>query len=245
MKKNQIKVIHIGYGRFVNVIVMMTAPKKVTEKRALAVLNMDKLGTFGDFDKKMKLIRQDMKLNAATFVAPYVSVADNGAFATDIAALEAAETTALTKVTGASTARDVAKAVVLNDAHLLQGYVQGLADGLKNTQKAVALIQLSGFDVNLREPHSKDDFSAKSTKISGQVKLAINVKKLCMGEKRFSVKWQSSPDDGVTVTELPTTIKGSALVSNLTAGKYLWFRHLVVLKDGEHGWSDWVKVLVN
>ena len=245
MKKNQIKFVHIGYGRFVNVIVMMTSPKKVTEKRELAVLNMDKLGTFGDFDKKMKLIRQDIKLNVTTFATPTVSVADNGVFDTDIKALEAAETTALTKVTGSSTARDVAKAVVLNDAHLLQGYVQGLADGLKNTQKAVALIQLSGFDVSLREPHSKDDFTAKNTKISGQIKLAINVKKLCLGEKRFSVKWQSSPDAGTTITELPTTIKGSTLITNLTAGKYMWFRHMVVLKDGEHGWSDWEKVLVN
>ena len=223
----------------------MTTTVAAREKRAVAVLHVNKIKTFGDFDKKMKLIRQDMKLNAATFVAPYVSVADNGAFATDISALEAAETLAQTKVTGATTARDVAKAVVLNDAHLLQAYVQGLADGLKNTQKAVALIQLSGFDVSLREPHSKDDFTAKSTIISGQIKLAINVKKLCAGEKRFSVKWQSSPDAGVTISELPTTIKGSTLISNLTAGKYMWFRHMVVLKDGEHGWSDWEKVLIN
>ena len=241
MKKNLLKSVHIGYGRYI-IVTTIAAAK---EKRALAVLHVDKIKTFGDFVKKMKLIRQDMKLNSTTFVSPYISVADNGTFDTDIKALEAAETTALTKVTGSATARDVAKTVVFGDAHLLQSYVQSLADGLKNTQKAVALIQLSGFDVSLREANSKDDFTVKSTKISGQIKLAINVKKLCMGEKRFSVKWQSSPDAGVTITELPTTIKGSALVSNLTVGKYMWFRHMVVLKDGEHGWSDWEKVLVN
>jgi hypothetical protein len=245
MRKNQIKLVPVGYGRFVMVIVMMTSPKKVTEKRAVAVLNMKKLVTFGDFDKKTKLIRQDIKQNNPPFTAPPVSVADNGTFDNDIKAFETAETTALTKVTGSATARDVAKGVVLNDVHLLQGYVQGLADALKNTQKAVALIQLSGFDVSLREPHSKDDFAAKKTRISGQVKLAINVKKLTNGEKRFSVKWDMSSDAGKTITSLPATIKGSTLVTDLTPGTWMWFRFMVVLKDGEHGWSEWVKALVN
>ena len=158
--------------------------------------------------------------------------------------MDSLEITALTKITGGATNRDVAKQTVLDDAHGLQGYVQFLADKLHDTEKAVALIQLSGFDVSLRTPHSKSDFSAKNTKISGTVKLAINVKKFTNNEKRFSVKWDSSPDAGHTVTQLPSTIKGSTLVSGLTHGIEMWFRFLVVLKDGEHTWSDWVKVLV-
>jgi hypothetical protein len=224
--------------------IMIAIPKAVKEKRAVAVLNMKKLDKIGDFIKKMNLIRTDMLNNAVTFPAPPISVAAAGAFANDIATLVSDETAALTKATGTAKARDVAKDQVLTDAHLLQGYVQGLADALHNTLKATALIELSGFDVSLRTPHSKSDFSAKRTKISGQIKLAINVKKMCEGEKRYSVKWQSTTDTTKTPTDIPATIKGSTLVTGLTPGIWMWFRFLVVLKDGEHGWSDWVKVLV-
>jgi hypothetical protein len=242
MKKNYLKSVHIGYGRFIMVAIPIVP--KTKEKRARAVLHMEKLRAFGDFDKKMKLIRSDIKTNAATFTTPTVSVADGGTFDNDIKAYESAETVALTKVTGSSTARDVAYEAVITDAHQLQGYVQNMADALHNTQKAVALIQLSGFDVSLHEVHSKSDFSAKKTKISGQIKLAINVKKMCEGEKRYSVKWQSTTDTTKTPVDLPATIKGSTLVSGLTVGTFIWFRFLVVLKDGEHGWSEWIKVLV-
>ncbi len=244
MKKNQFHLVpaHIGYGR----IIMLALPvvPKTKEKRAVAVLHMKKLQKIGDFSNKMVLIRTDMKNNAASFPAPTISVADNGTFDNDIKAMNSAETLALTRVTGSSTARNVLKEQVLTDAHLLQGYVQGLADNLHNTLKAIALIEQSGFDVSLRAPHTKSDFSAKPTKISGQIKLAINVKKMCEGEKRYSVKWQSSPDDGKTPLDLPTTLKGSTLVSGLTVGTWMYFRFLVVLKDGEHGWSAWLKALV-
>ena len=241
MKKKILKSVNIGYGRFI----LIAISQKVIEKRARAVLHMEKLRTFGDFQKKMKLIRQDMKQNSTVFTTPPISVADNGTFDLDIKTLDTAETLALTKVTGSAAARDVAQKTVLDDIHSLQGYVQVLADALHNTQKAVALIELSGFNVSLREPHSKSDFTVTNAKISGSVKLTLNVKKIMTGEKRFSVKWDMSPDEGKTITELPSTLKGSTLVPNLTPGTWMWFRFMVVLKDGEHGWSEWVKVLVN
>jgi hypothetical protein len=213
-------------------------------KRARAVLHLEKYRSIGDFSNKMELIRVSIRNNPASFPAPPVSVADNAQFDNDIKAMNSSETTALTKATGASTARDVDKEQVLTDVHQLQGYVQSLADLLKNTLKAVALIELSGFDVSLKSPYSKSDFTAKRTKISGQIKLAINVKKMCEGERRYSVKWQSSPDAGKTPADLPTTIKGSTLVSGLAPGIWMWFRFLVVLKDGEHSWSAWISVLV-
>jgi hypothetical protein len=244
MKKKTMKLVnvHVGYGRFIMMAIPVTP--KAKQKRAVAVLNVDKLKTYGDFVNKMKLIRVDMRNNVTSFPSPPLTVVDGGTFDTDIKAMDTAETTALTKITGGSTARDVAKQTVLDDAHGLQGYVQFLADRLHDTTKAVALIQLSGFDVSLRTPHSKSDFSAKNTKISGTIKLTINVKKMCNNEKRFSVKWESSPDAGHTINQLPNTIKGSALVPGLTPGVWMYFRFLVVLKDGEHAWSDWVKVLV-
>jgi hypothetical protein len=244
MRKNRVKFVRVGYGRFVNVIVMMTAPKNAKDKRALAVLNIRNLRTYGRFINKMKFIRQSMKENASSFPFPPISVADSGTFDNDIEAMDAAETSALTKAIGTASARDVEMQTVLDDVHGLQGYVQFLADKLHDTQKAVALIQISGFDVSLREPHSKSDFTAKNTTISGTVKLMINVKKATNGEKRYSVKWESSTDEGKTPVALPTTIKGNTLVPGLTPGTWMWFRFMVVLKDGEHSWSDWIKILV-
>jgi len=239
MRKNQFRFAPRGYGT----IIMIAIPKVVAEKRALAVLHMEKLKVIGDFIKKMNLIRSDMLTNAVTFPAPPVSVAAAGAFANDIAALVSGETAALTKLTGMTTARNVSHQTVLDDAHLLQGYVQGLADALHNTLKATALIQLSGFDVSLREPHAKNYFTAKNTTISGTVKLAINVKAATGGEKRYSVKWQQGLNE-LAWTDLPLTIKGSTLVPGLTPGVWMWFRFLVVLKDGEHAWSQAGKLMI-
>jgi hypothetical protein len=247
MKKQEFKLenVHLGYGWYATMFVMVVINRPVAkQKRAVAVLNVDKLKTYGDFSNKMKVIRTDMKNNVATFTSPPIQVADNGQFDNDIKAMDAAETTALSKAKGTASARDVTKQTVLDDAHGLQGYVQFLADKLHDTQKAVALIQLSGFDVSLRAVHTKSDFTAQKTKISGQVKLAINVKKFTNNEKRFSIKWQSSIDGGKTPVDLPITIKGSTLVSNLAVGAWMWFRFLVVLKDGEHAWSNWIKVMV-
>lgn len=244
MRKNRVKFVRVGYGRFVNVIVMMTVPKNAKDKRALAVLNIRNLRTYGKFINKMKLIRQSMKENASSFPSPPISVADSGTFDNDIGAMDAAETSALTRAIGTASARDVEMQTVLDDVHGLQGYVQFLADKLHDTLKAVALIQISGFNVSLREPHSKSDFTAKNTTISGTVKLMINVKKATNGEKRYSVKWESSTDAGKTPVALPGTIKGNTLVPDLTPGTWMWFRFMVVLKDGEHAWSDWIKILV-
>jgi hypothetical protein len=240
MNRKILKSVHIGYGRFI----MISIPKAAKEKRAVAVLHMRKLQAIGEFQKKMNLIRSDMDTNVATFPSPPVSVAVNGTFDINIKALDDAETLALTRAIGTATNRDIAREVVLDDAHLLQGYVQGLADALHNTLKAIALIELSGFDVSLREYHAKNDFTAKNMDISGTVKLAINVKKATGGDNiRYSVKWQKSEDEKEW-DDLPGTIKGNTLVSGLIPATWMWFRFMVVMKDGEHGWSQAVKLLV-
>lgn len=245
MKKKVFRTISVrnSYGAR-SIILVMVPLAAAKNKRAVAVLHMDKLGAIGDFLKKMKLIRTSMKNNSTVFTNPPVLVADTKQFDTDIQALDSAETLALTKVRGSATARNTAKTTVLNDAHSLQGYVQTLADAFNNTEKAAALIESSGFDVSIKTPHEKNDFTATNTKISGTVKLALNVKKVTQGEKRFSVKWQLSADDK-TWTDLPGTLKGTTTVSRLIHAQTYFFRFMVVLKDGEHGWSQSVELLVN
>lgn len=240
MKKNEFRIVPAGNGR----IIFLAIVPSGTTKRVLAVLRMKKLTKIGDFTNKMKFIRTEIKQNAATFPTSPVSVADNGTFDTDIKAFDAAETLALTKVKGSVQARNLAKVKVLNDVHLLQGYVQGIADA--NPASAEVAIANSGFEMKIVTPHSKSDFSAKNTKISGTVKLTVNVKKISGGNgKRAAFKWQQSPDAGITIIDLPGTLNGSTLVPRLTVGLWAYFRYLVILKDGEQGWSEWVKILVS
>ena len=239
MKKNYLRIVPIGYGR---IILLTIIPTGVT-KRVLVVIRMRKITTYGDFINKMKLIRTELKQNSTMFPAPPVSVADNGVFDTDIKALDAAETLALTRVKGSVNARNSAKTKVLNEARLLQGYVQGIADA--NPNNAEVIVSSSGFEMKIVMPHSKSDFTAKNTKISGTVKLTVNVKKVTGGQKRSAFKWQQSIDAGKTITDIPATLTGSTLVPNLTTGVLTYFRFNAILKDGEQGWSEWVKVMVN
>ena len=239
MKKNYLRIVPIGYGR---IILLTIIPTGVT-KRVQVVIRMRKITKYGDFINKMKLIRTELKQNSTMFPAPPVSVADNGVFDTDIKALDAAETLVLTKVRGSVSARNTAKTKVLNDAHLLQGYVQGIADA--NPNNAEVFVSASGFEMKIVMPHSKSDFTAKNTKISGTVKLTVNIKKVTGGQKRFAFKWQQSLDACTTITDLPVTLAGTSTVTNLTPGVWAYFRFNLVLKNGEQGWSEWVKVLVN
>lgn len=221
-------------------IILLAVVQTTNVKRTIAILRMKKLGRIGDFINKAKLIRQSMNGNAF-FPSPPISVAANGAFDNDIKILDAAEVTAQTKVMGSAAARNVAKQNVLNDMHLLQGYVQGVADA--NPAKAIEMVEKSGFDVKTVTPPSKDDFTAKNTKVSGTVKLIVNVKKATGGNRRASFKWQISSDNK-TWTELPSTLRGSTEISGLTIAGTYYFRFLVVLKNGESSWSQSVSVVI-
>ncbi|MBI3502630.1 MAG: hypothetical protein HY063_12640 [Bacteroidetes bacterium] len=249
MKKTQFQVTQIrdefGYKHILLLAITPALPV-VTEKRAVAVLHLRKLKTLSGYRNKMELIRTSMRDKPGVFIPANlpVAVADTGTFDNTIKAYDVAANTALSKARGTAAARTVAKKPMTNQMHLLQGYVQGLADDLNNTEKAVALIESSGFDVELRTPHSKDDFTATNTKVKGTVKLAVNVKKVMHGEKRFSVQWQLTLDK-ITFTDLPVTTKGTTKVPGLTHATTYFFRFQVTLKDGAHGWSQWLELLVD
>jgi len=236
MKKVILKVTCIGNSR---IILLPVIPKNLV-KRVVVILNMKKIRAIGDFTGKAKLIRQSMSGNV-NFPTPPLSVAVNGVFDTDIKAMDAAQINALTKAKGTAAVRDVAKQTVLNDMHLLQGYVQGIADA--NPVKAEAIVQGSGFEMKIVTPHSKGDFTASNTKVSGTVKLAVNVKKVTGGSKRASFKWQYGTDEKTWI-DMPATLKGSTTVSGLIPGTIYFFRFLVILKDGESSWSQPVQLMV-
>lgn len=225
-----------GNGRMV---FLMVLPKS-NLKRVTAVLHLKKNAKIGDFQNKVKLIRKSMDGNTF-FPTPPVTVAVNGVLDTDIKALDATQTVVLTRAKGTAAARDVSKQTVLNEIHNLQGYVQSIAD--TTPAKAIQIVQSSGFDVKMVTPHSKSDFSAKNTKVKGEVKLMVNVKKVTGGKKGF-FKWQISTDN-INWKELPSTTKGNTPVPALTHAVTYYFRFLVVLQTGESGWSAAIDLLVN
>ena len=221
-------------------VLLATVVSKTNIKRVLAILHMKRIAKIGDFITKAKLIRKSMSGNPF-FPSPPISVAVNGAFDNDIKTLDTAEVAASARTKGAAQARDAAKQVVLNDMHALQGYVQTVADF--NPAKAEEIIESAGFDVKIASPHSKDDFIATNTKVSGTVKLAVNVKKATEGTRRGFFKWQYSTDN-MNWTEAPSTLRGSTNISKLTALTTYYFRYLVVLKGGESSWSTSVSLIV-
>jgi len=242
MKKKQIKIVFLTIrGAYTPRVIMLVVLPKSAIKRVLVILNMKNIRRIGDFITKAKLIRKLM-LGNAYFPSPPVALADGGTFDNDIKALELAEVNAQTRAKGTAETRDLKKSIVLNDMHLLQGYVQSIADG--NPVQAETIVSGSGFEMKIAAARSKNEFSAVNTKVSGTIKLIVNVKKVTGGNKRASFKWQKSSDNIIWM-ELPTTLKGSTLVSALTPATYMYFRFLVVLKDGESSWSEPVKVLVN
>jgi len=229
-----------AFARFLG-IVLISIISGGPVKRVLAILHMKKIMKNGDFSNKMKLIRSSMK-GSSWFTSPPVSVADGGQFDTDIKAFDVAETSALTRVKGSVAARNIAKKTLLNDVRLLLGYVQTIADA--NPVKAENIVESAGFDIKTIAPHNKNDFDVRNSGVSGTVKLIVNLKKITTGQGRYAFKWQLSNDGGKTAIDLPVTITATTMVNGLTPGTYEWFRYMVVLKDGEHGWSEWEKVLV-
>ncbi|MBI3502497.1 MAG: hypothetical protein HY063_11965 [Bacteroidetes bacterium] len=241
MKKLIFKVA-IHRDRYGNrIVIMMAVVSKTNVKRVGAILNLKKIRKIGDFQNKAKLIRTSMVGNAF-FPSPPISVSNGGVFDLDIQALDTAEVTAQTRARGTATARDVAKQTVLDDMHTLQGYVQTVADA--TPKKAQEIVLGSGFSMKIAAPRDKDDFMVKNTKVKGTMKLTVNVKKVTGGSRRAFFKWQISTD-GITFTDLPSTLKGSTLVSGLTRGTTYWFRFLVVAKNGESGWSAAVSEMSN
>ncbi|MGD0711843.1 MAG: hypothetical protein ABR968_11775 [Bacteroidales bacterium] len=120
MKKNLLKSVHIGYGRFILVAIPVISNGKV--KRARAVLNMDKLRSIGAFSNKMELIRESIRNNAASFPAPPVSVANGGQFDNDIKALNSSQ---FALVSGRVQQNEVSFGVVCKTAYISRSLVYG------------------------------------------------------------------------------------------------------------------------
>jgi energy-converting hydrogenase Eha subunit A len=218
-------------------IILIAVMTKTVIKRVIAALNIDKLKQIGPFIAKAKLIRQSLKGNT-WFPAPPVPVADNAQFDNDIKALDAAEITALTRAIGAVQSRDDKKAIVLNDIHLLQAYVQSVADA--NPKNAQSIIISSGLDEKHTGSRNKEAISVKPKKGESGT-MAVSVKKV---EGTLANLWEYSADGGVTWIDMDATAQGKTTITGLAPGSKIIVRHRPILRKGKGEWISSAATIV-
>ena len=207
-----------------------------SEKRPLAVLHMKTLRKIGNFIVKMRAIVLDMTNNVALFPTPSPTLAT---VTTHITNLEAAESTAKTRVAGSVAARNQKYDIVIDDAHGLLNYVQTIADNAANEDAAIAIINASGFDLKHHGVRVKPAVTVNTSKVSGTVQLVAK-----SPAKRAANEWQMSTDRTIW-TNLPATLMAKTTVSGLTPGTTIYFRHRPVVKGtAPSGWSQIVSIIV-
>jgi len=210
-------------------IILIAIMPKTVIKRVIVSINMKNLLQIGSFIAKAKLIRQSMKGNT-WFPTPPVSVLDNAQFDNDIKALDTAETAALTRAIGAAQARDDKKIIVLSDIHLLQAYVQTIADA--NPKNAETIIISSGFDGKHSTTHSKDAIAVKAKKGESGT-MIVSTKKV---EGTIANLWEYSTDGGTTWKEMDATAQGKTEITGLKPGSSILVRHRPILRKGKGEW---------
>lgn len=204
-------------------------------KRPTAALNMKKLRKLGKFIEKIREIILMMTNNILIFPTPTPALTS---VTTHVNDLEAAEAIAKTRVAGSVAQRDIKYAIVLEDVHGLQAYVQILADAASNEEGAIMIITASGFDLKMHGVREKPEISVKYGKLSGSV---VVIAKAVKGSK--SNEWEIS-DNGTVWTGLPSTTKSRTTVTGLTPGALKYFRHRPVTKAGEGNWTQTVSILI-
>ena len=154
----------------------------------------------------------------------------------DLAAFEASEATALTRVKGAAVTRNEKYLVLHGDMEHEMAYVQSVADA--NPANAQSIIESSGFAVRKTTSHPKTALKATVGPVPGAVKLVAK-----SVATRASYEWQFSTDQKVW-TNAPTSLQAKIAITGLTSGTVYYFRFRGVTKAGEGAYSQVVQLLV-
>jgi hypothetical protein len=168
-----------------------------------------------------------------TFSAPPLPLA---VFEADIAALEAAQATSLTRALGTAVARDAALDKVRGDLALLRTYVQTLAD--RSEGLAAVLVAAAGMNVKNVKGPSKPLFVVKPGRVSGSVHLLVKAPKT-----RTSYDWQYARE-GDPYVAADSTTRADRWLAGLTPLAWYSFRYRTVTKDGVSDWSEPLSFLV-
>jgi hypothetical protein len=154
-----------------------------------------------------------------------------------ITALEAAESAAKSKVTGAVAARDEKRAALVTVMHELKASVQKAADA--NREQAPALIQGVGMIVKKAAVRPKRVFDAKQGAVSGSIHLVA-----ASAGHRASYEWELSTDGGKTWVIAPATLQAKTTMTGLQPGASTSFRYRPVTKTGAADWSQPIALIV-
>jgi hypothetical protein len=177
-------------------------------------------------------------VNAMTGNASFPSTTPPLATVTaDIAAYQAAEAEVVTRVKGATAARDVAYATLRADLVHLMADVQQVADA--NPATAASIVEGAGMNVRKPATHPKSDLAVERGPVSGSVKLLARAV-----ARRASYEWQVSTDQK-SWTLAPVTLQAKTNIVGLTPATLYYFRFRGVTKAGEGAYSQVVEILVS
>ncbi len=155
----------------------------------------------------------------------------------DLSAYQAAEAAVVTRVKGATAARNEAFATLHADLEHLMAYVQLVADA--NPATAQSIIESAGMSVRKNATHPKSTIQVEAGPVSGSVRLiAMAV------ARRASYEWQFSTDQK-NWTLAPVTLQAKTDITGLTSGTIYYFRFRGVTKAGEGAFSQVVFLLVS
>jgi hypothetical protein len=170
------------------------------------------------------------------FPAPDPSLADVQAAIDD---LEAAETTARSRVTGGVESREARRRVLVERLQYLQDHVQAIANA--NPQSAAAIIESAGMHVKRVGKPPPPVYRARAGRVSGEVDLFVP----SAGE-RAGYEHQLSLDGGKTwlPSPQPFTNNTRVTVTGLTPGTTVWFRYRWTFKGATGDWSQPISIMV-
>jgi hypothetical protein len=172
-----------------------------------------------------------MEANKTTFASPNPPLTQVTAA---INALTAAET-AYKAHLGTRADRDAAYKAVVALMHQVHAYVQALATASPASAETIA--QDAAMTLRKTGAHPKSDLAVHQ-KISGTVTVVAKA-----GKGSRAHDWQYSTDGGKTWTLAPTTTKASTIITGLTPGVLVTYRHRSITKAGPSDWSQPVSAI--
>jgi hypothetical protein len=156
---------------------------------------------------------------------------------TAIAALQNAESAALSRVKGAVVVRNDKKVALVTLLQELRGYIQKCADA--DPEHGAAIIQSSGLPARKTPVHKPRVFTAKPGAISGAVRVIA-----ATAAHRASYEWQYSTDGGKTWIEASPSLRAKTTITGLPVTSMVLFRYRSVTKAGPSDWSQPVSLVV-
>jgi hypothetical protein len=169
--------------------------------------------------------------NNPRFPTPIPPLADVSAA---IAALQNAETAALSRLKGTIVVRNDKKAALVTLLQEVRNYVQKTADA--DPENGAAIIQSAALPVRKTGVRKPRVFAAKPGAVSGSVEVTA-----ATAARRASYEWQYSTDGGKTWIEAAPSLRAKTTIPGLPVASSVQIRYRAVTKAGP---SDWAQPLV-